>query len=76
MVTTIQLDEKTKQKLDMMKIHPRETYGKVIERLIENDESEAELSPQAIKDIEESLEDLKKGRVYTHEEVKKKLGLR
>ena len=76
MVTTIQLDEKIKEKLDQMKVHPRETYGKVIERLVENEIEEEELSPQAIKDIEEALDDIKKGRVYSHEEVKRKLGLR
>lgn len=76
MTTTIQLEEKVKEKLDEMKLHPRETYSKVIERLVENEIDEGELSPQTIKNIEESLDDIKKGRTYSHEEVKKRLGLR
>jgi len=76
MITTIQLEEKLKDRLDKMKIHPREAYGKVIERLIENESEEEELSPQTIKEIEEALDDIKKGRVYSHEEVKRRLKIR
>jgi predicted transcriptional regulator len=76
MSTTIQLEEKVKEKLDEMKLHPRETYSKVIERLVGNEVEEEELSPQTIKNIEESLDDIKKGRTYSHEEVKRRLGLR
>lgn len=75
MVTTIQLDEKIKEKLEEMKTNPRETYSSVIEKLIENEENE-ELSPQTIKNIEEALEDVKKGRVYSTKDVKKRLGIR
>jgi len=34
------------------------------------------LSPETIKNIEKSLGDVKAGRVYTMEEVKKKLGMK
>lgn len=34
MVTTIQIDEDIKKKLDLLKIHHRETYNELIERLI------------------------------------------
>jgi len=76
MVTTIQLEEKVKERLDEMKLHPRETYSKVIERLVEDNVVEDELSPEAIKRIEKSLDDIKKGRTYSMEEVRKKLGIR
>jgi len=74
MVTTIQLEEKIRDRLESMKIHPRETYNKVIERLIKNSEEEEELSPQTIKNIEMALEDVKSGRVYSTKEVRKRLG--
>ena len=35
MVTTIQLDEKLKAKLDSLKVHRRETYNELISRLLE-----------------------------------------
>lgn len=34
------------------------------------------LNPQAIKSIGSALEDIKKGKVYSTKEVKKKLGLK
>jgi predicted transcriptional regulator len=37
---------------------------------------EGELSPQTIKRIKKSLEDIKAGRTYSTEEVKKKLGIK
>ncbi len=73
MVTTIQIEERIKHKLEEMKVYPRETYNKVIERLIKVGVEETELSPQAIKNIELALEDIKKGRVYSTKEVKRRL---
>ena len=35
MTTTIQLGEDTKKALDVLKVHPRETYDDVLKRLIE-----------------------------------------
>jgi predicted CopG family antitoxin len=77
MVTTIQVQEKTKHKLEELKSHPRETYNEVIERLIEaRDGGEEVLSPQTIKNIESALEDIKKGRIYSTGYMKRRLGLR
>ena len=75
MVTTIQLEENIRNKLEELKVHPRETYSKVIERLIKIG-TEEELSPQTIKNIELALEDIKKDRVYSTKEVKKKLEIK
>ena len=33
----IKINEELKKRLDEMKIHKRETYGDIIERLLEND---------------------------------------
>lgn len=70
--TTIQIDKKTKKKLDAMKISSRDTYNDVIEQLIEDS---LELSEETKKDIQKALEDYEKGRVSTLDEVKKELGL-
>lgn len=72
MATTIQLEERIKTKLDKMKLHPRETYNKVIERLLHNT-AEEELSPQTIRGIESALNDIKNNRLYSTAEVKKRL---
>ncbi len=76
MVTTIQLEEKTKERLERMKLFPRETYNEVIIRLVLTSREETELSEQTIKNIEKALEDVKKGRLYSTKEVKKELGIK
>lgn len=75
MATTIQVEEKIKHKLEEMKLHPRETYNKVIDRLIKSGVEEGELSPQTIRHIEQALEDVKSGRVFSTKEVRKRLRL-
>ena len=71
--TTIQLDKKVRDKLKELKIHPRESYNKVIERLMDIRSEEGELSKESIKSIERSLEDARAGRTITMNEVEKSL---
>lgn len=49
METTIQVKKKTKDKLEDLKIHPRESYNTVIERLIETGTNEDELVQKPFK---------------------------
>ena len=56
--------------------HPGETYETVITRLLKIIQEDDVLSGQVIKNIEEGIADIKAGRVYTSEQIKKKLGLK
>lgn len=76
MATTIQIDKKVRDKLKQLKIHPRESYNNVIERLIELRTDEGELSEDTIRDIEKSLEDVRAGRTLSMNEVKKRLKMK
>jgi len=71
--TTIKIDVELKGRLNALKVHPRESYNEVIERLAEMAIDEEPLSEETIQRIEESLEDLRAGRVYTLEEVMEEL---
>lgn len=73
MGTTIQLDKKVRDKLKELKLHPNESYNKVVERLISIKTDEGELSEETIRDIEMSLEDIKVGRTLSMEQVKQRL---
>ena len=73
MDTTIQLDKKVRDRLKQLKIHPRESYSKVLERLLTIRTEDGELAEQAIRDIEKSLDDIKSGRSLSMNEVKKRL---
>ena len=76
MATSIQVEKEIKARLDKLKNHPRETYNDVLTRLLKNTKGDDVLSKETIKNIEQGLADIKAGRVYTSEQVKKKLGLK
>jgi predicted transcriptional regulator len=67
--STVQLDRALKARLDAMKIHPRETYNDLLERLLE------ELSPEVKRAADRARRDIKAGKYKTHEQVKRELGL-
>lgn len=71
--TTIQLNKKTRDRLKELKIHPRESYDKVVERLLALRTDEGELSEETIRDIQQGLEDVKAGRTLSMEQVKQRL---
>jgi hypothetical protein len=76
MVTSIQLENKTKARLEKMKIFSKESYDDVVNRLINSiEDDEGILNKQTIKDLEKALKELKKGKFIPHEEVKRRLGL-
>lgn len=74
--TTIKISKKTKSSLEKQKIHPGETYEVVLARILKRVSQDDVLSPETIKNIEQGVADIKAGRVYTSEQVKKKLGLK
>lgn len=73
MGTTIQLDKNIRDRLKELKIHPRESYNKVVERLLALRTDEGELSEETIREIELGLEDVKAGRTLSMKEVKQRL---
>ena len=76
MVTTIKIHEATKLELDRLREHPRESYDEVIRklaRIVKIDS--APLSRKALNAIAASREHIRQGRVYSMEEVRKRLGL-
>ena len=73
--TTIQLQPEVKESLDHLKKHPRESYNEVIRRLVDTRIDREPLSEEAIAGIEEALEDIRKGRLHTEEEIRKEFGV-
>ena len=74
--STIKLSKKIKNDLKRQMNHPGETYESVITRLLQITQEDDVLSKQVIKNIEEGVADIKTGRVYTSEQVKKRLRLK
>jgi len=88
MVTTIQLDEDVKGKLDELKIHRRETYNELLMRLIDDcsfgdvdkesliETVEVLSSPETMRRIAKALDSINDpDRWIPFENVKKEFGL-
>jgi len=69
--TTIQIDKKIKEVLERKRIHPRETFNDIIERLIEDSE---ELDEKTKKELVKARKEIRNGKFKTHEQVGKELG--
>ena len=68
----IEISTELKDALNKMKIFKNESYEEIIWDLIDD---RKELSDETKKNIAEAEEDLKAGRVISHEQLKKELGL-
>jgi len=73
-MTTVQLRPETKEKLDGLKIHPRETYDELIDRLADAAYDDEELSVDEIAAFKESEGDIRAGRTRSLREIMKDLG--
>ncbi len=71
MVTTIQLKETTKDKLDKMKLYRQETYNDVLERLIED---VSDLNLKTREELESAIKDIESGKWVSLEKLAKELG--
>jgi len=73
MATTIQVSEKLKKELSKMKFSNRETYENIIWDLLEDT---IELNERTKKELEESREEIRAGKIYTLGQVKKELKIK
>lgn len=72
MVTTIQVSKNLLETLKKRKLHNNESYEEVIWDLIEDT---TELSEETKREIGQARVEVKKGKFYTLNQVKKELGL-
>ncbi|MCX6684018.1 MAG: hypothetical protein NTZ37_04730 [Methanoregula sp.] len=73
--TTIYIREDLKGRLDSLKQNPKESYNDVIERLVSRAVDDEPLSEEAIKGLEEALEEIRQGRLIPEEKIMKKYGV-
>lgn len=72
MATTIQVSEQLVNTLKKRKQYDKESYEEVIWDLVEDT---MELNEETKRDVEQARAEIKAGKFYTHEQVKKELGL-
>ena len=73
--TTVWITPENKSRLAALKRHPKESYNDVIARLIDMAVDDEPLSEEAIRGIEEALEDIRSGRLYSEDEIRKEFGV-
>jgi hypothetical protein len=72
MTTTIQVEEEIRDILNNLKIHSRETYNDVLERVLEEFQ---ELNYQTRKEIRNAISEFESGSYKSLDDLRKELGL-
>ncbi len=72
MATTIQVSKHLLSALKQRKLYEKESYEEVIWDIVEDSK---EVNIETKQDIEQARSDISAGKSYTHEQVKKRLGL-
>jgi len=75
MVTTIQLKNETLDRLKYFKAYSKESYDETINKLLDTME-EGELTPDAIRDIQSSLDGINAKKGKPLEQVAKEMGIK
>lgn len=78
MITTIKLNQETKNQLNTFKEYKNESYDEVLQKLVfiaKKALTQPEISQQTAKDIQNARARLQKGMYITEEDAKKRLGL-
>ena len=73
MVTSIQLVNKTKTKLEKMKMFSRESYNDVVIRLMKIAKDDYVLDANTTKDLKDALTDVKQEQLILHKQQKHSL---
>ena len=73
--STIYVRKDLKERLNGLKRHPKESYNDVIEHLVSMALDDEPLSEEAIKGLEEALEDIRKGNLIPEDVIRKKYGV-
>lgn len=72
--TTIQINFETLERLKALKNFERQSYDELLNVIIDNCEDES-LSEDEISEIQKGLEDVKRGKVKSIEQIAKELGI-
>ena len=73
--SSIYIREDLKTQLNKLKRNPKESYNDVIERLVNLTIDDEPLSAEAIRGLEEGLDDIKNGNLISEENIRKKYGV-
>ena len=73
--TTIQIRSQTLERMKNLKSHDRQSYDELLNSVLD-DFDEEPMSEEEIQEIQVALENVKKGKVKSIEQVAKELGVK
>ncbi len=73
--SVVRIHERTKQRLDRLKLHPRETYDDVIARLTDMAIDDEPLSDESLEHLRRSEEDIRAGRTRRLADIARELDI-
>jgi len=73
--TTIQVNQTTLERLKQLKRYEQQTYDETLNVIFDEMEEET-LTSEEIEEIQQGLEDVKKGRIKPIQQVAKELGIK
>ncbi len=76
--TSIQIRPRTRQRLAKLRVFSRETYDEILNKLIDAiplGDDEGEYTSEFIDGLMQARRDIRAGRMVSHEEMKRRLGL-
>ncbi|HLC55416.1 MAG TPA: hypothetical protein VJJ75_02685 [Candidatus Nanoarchaeia archaeon] len=73
--TTIQVNQTTLERLKQLKRYEQQTYDETLNVIFDEMEEE-NLTSEEIEEIQQGLEDVKKGRIKPIQQVAKELGIK
>ncbi len=73
--TTIQISSNTLERMKSLKSHERQSYDDLLNSIFD-DVNEEVLSSEEIEEIKIALDEVKRGEVYSIEQVAKELGVK
>lgn len=76
--TSIQIRPRTRQRLAKLRVFRRETYDEILNKLIDAiplGDDEGEYTSDFIEGLMQARRDIRAGKLVSHEELKRRLGL-
>ncbi|MDD4136948.1 MAG: antitoxin VapB family protein [Methanoregula sp.] len=74
--SSIYIREDLKTQLSSLKRHPKESYNDVIERLVTLAVDDEPLSEETIQGLEESVVEVRQGKLIPEKDIMKKYGVK
>ena len=75
-MSTMKISQEAKEKLGHFRNYPKEPLDSVVKRMLEHYAQDLTLTDEELESVQQGLDDIKAGRVYSHQQIKDEFGLK